>query len=100
MTGVQTCALPICGAQKKSKLSVGTVVDFNVTPKHRGTNTLKVRGQVVWKRQNKEAALRAGVGVRFLDMNNQDQQVLDSLLQAEAVASFIPMGTSGDRVAN
>ncbi len=78
-------------AQKKSRISIGSVVDLQLTPAKR-QETLKVRGQVVWKRTAKDAGLKAGVGVRFLNMNDRDQQVFDSYLREHDVTSFIPMG--------
>mgnify|MGYP003326056448 CR=1 FL=1 len=55
-------------AQKKAKVGVGSVIDVTVAapsrPRH---EAMKVRGQVVWKRTNKDEDLRPGVGLRFLD---------------------------------
>ncbi len=79
-------------AQKKAKLTVGTIVDLSVSPKQH-TETLKVRGQIVWKRPVKDEDLRAGVGVRFLEMNEHSQRVFDSVRRETTVSSFIPMGT-------
>lgn len=82
------------GAQKKTRLGIGSVVDLVLSPT-KVSETLKVRGQVVWKRASKDANLKAGVGVRFLKMSDRDQSVLDSYLRDHEVTSFIPIGGEG-----
>lgn len=83
-------------AQKKAKVGVGSVIDVTVAaPSRPRSEAMKVRGQVVWKRTNKEEDLRAGVGLRFLDLKDQDRMVLDGVLRQSDVHSFIPMGGTG-----
>ena len=83
-------------AQKKAKVGVGSILDVTVTPPMRSRgDAMKVRGQVVWKRANKDDGLRAGVGLRFLDVKDHDRGVLDGVLRQSDVQSFIPMGGSG-----
>jgi FixJ family two-component response regulator/Tfp pilus assembly protein PilZ len=79
------------GSQKKSRVGVGSVVDLTLSPAKRA-ETLKIRGQIVWKRPVKDHGLKAGVGVRFIKMSDRDQSILDSYLKDRDVTSFVPMG--------
>jgi FixJ family two-component response regulator len=82
-------------AQKKSKVGVGSIIDVTVTPPSRPrSETMRVRGQVVWKRANKDDDLRAGVGLRFLELKDHDRGILDGVLRHSDVQSFIPMGAT------
>lgn len=83
-------------AQKKAKVGVGSVIDVTVMPPSRPRgDAMKVRGQVVWKRANKDDELRAGLGLRFLDVKDHDRGVLDGVLRQSDVQSFIPIGSTG-----
>lgn len=81
-------------SQKKSRIGVGSVVDVTLNPSKR-TETLKVRGQVVWKRATKDHDLKAGFGIRFIKMSEKDQSVFDSYLKDRDITSFIPIGGEG-----
>jgi FixJ family two-component response regulator len=91
---------------KKPRVGVGSVVDVAVAPPSagatsadaRGETPIKVRGQVIWKRAAKEGALKAGVGVRFIDMSDKDQDAFDTWLTGAETRSFIPMGAGGPAV--
>jgi FixJ family two-component response regulator len=81
-------------AQKKVKVSVGSLVDATVTPPGR-SEALHVRGQVAFKRIARENGLKAGLGLRFLGMNDKDQGVFDQYLRDRDVKAFVPMGVEG-----
>jgi DNA-binding NarL/FixJ family response regulator len=77
--------------QKKHKLGVGTVVDVTLAPAKSG-GTLRVRGQVVWKRATKDDGLKTGVGLKFIELSDRDQALFEDLLRHSDTTSFIPLG--------
>lgn len=80
-------------AQKKSKLHVGSVVDLTLAPQSLG-QTLHVRGQVVWKRAERADQLKPGIGVKFIEMSEQDKKLFEGLIKASDTTSYIPLGTA------
>lgn len=79
------------GAQKRSRVGVGSVIELKLSPE--GWNhTLKVRGQVVWKRAAKEGELKPGLGVRFVNMSEKDQDLFADYVRSHDIKSFIPLG--------
>ena len=90
--GFGGCFLPLdSAAQKKHKIGVGSVVDVTLAPS-KGSGTLRVRGQVVWKRVAKDEGLKTGIGLKFLDLSDRDQALFEDLLRTSETTSFIPMG--------
>jgi FixJ family two-component response regulator len=80
-------------AQKKAKIAVGSVVDLVLAPVH-WPSPLKVKGQVVWKRAARESGLRAGLGIRFVNMSDRDQDLFADYVRSRDIKSFIPIGES------
>ena len=78
-------------SQKKSKIAVGSVIEFKLTPAP-SSDLLKVRGLVVWKRLGQEEGMRPGVGVKFLNMSERDQFAFDDYIRVNSITSFIPRG--------
>lgn len=81
---------------KKSRVGVGSLVDLTLHPAKRA-ETLKVRGQVVWKRSSRDQGLKPGVGVRFIKMSDRDQSIFDNYLKDQDITSFIPIGDESGR---
>ncbi len=80
-------------AQKKNRLGIGSVVELKVTPAA-CTDTLKVRGLVVWKRPSREEGYKAGFGVKFINMSEKDQYVFEDYIRSNSISSFIPRGSA------
>lgn len=83
-------------AETLAHLGVGTLVDLTMIPAMGRRETLRVKGQVVWKRSAESRGLRSGVGIRFVTMSEKDQTVFDRYLRDNEVSSYIPLGRVED----
>jgi DNA-binding NarL/FixJ family response regulator len=79
-----------------AQLGIGSIVDLTVVPATGRQETLRVKGQVVWKRSTETRGLRSGVGIRFVTMSDKDQIVFDRYLRENDVTSYIPLGRVED----
>jgi DNA-binding NarL/FixJ family response regulator len=83
-------------AETLAQLGIGSIVDLTVVPATGRRETLRVKGQVVWKRSTESRGLRSGVGIRFMTMSEKDQLVFERYLKENDVTSYIPLGRVED----
>lgn len=81
--------------QKRTRLNVGSVVELNLAPT-KWSHTLKVKGQVVWRRNVKNGNLRPGLGIRFINMSDKDQDLFADYIRSREIKSFIPLGIGSE----
>lgn len=87
-------------AETLAQLGIGSIVDLTLVPATGRSETLRVKGQVVWKRSTESRGLRSGVGIRFVTMSEKDQGVFDRYLRDNEVSSYIPLGRVEDNARN
>lgn len=83
-------------AETLAQLGIGSIVDLTLIPATGRRETLRVKGQVVWKRSTESRGLRSGVGIRFVSMSDKDQMIFDRYLRENAVTNYIPLGRVED----
>jgi DNA-binding NarL/FixJ family response regulator len=70
----------------------GEVVSFQFSL-DQGERTVRVKGEVVWKRETRQGELEPGIGVKFLDLTDQDREWIRDFVRLKRILSFIPAGT-------
>ena len=81
--------------QQRRKAKLGSIVDLKIAITGTG-KTFKVRGEVVWQRDTTIQNKPAGIGVKFLSMDEEDQKYIDDVVRRHNIQSFIPSIFSSD----
>lgn len=76
---------------KEKRFEQGAVFDFKLDITA-GEPPMKVRGEVVWRRLDKDNGRAPGVGVRFLSLGQKERTRIDSFVRDKKIRSFIPIG--------
>jgi len=90
--GVGGAFLPLTAKlQKQKNLKVGTVVDLLLQPENM-VKQLNVQARIIWERSEETQELAAGLGVKFLAMDDDDRDTLMEYVRNNQISSFIPEG--------
>lgn len=75
----------------QAELRVGEILDFSFRIEGIGPE-IKARGEIVWRRDRAELGIEAGVGVKFVDLDDAGRHALEEFVRLNKVISFIPLG--------
>jgi DNA-binding NarL/FixJ family response regulator len=83
--------LPFGDKLPSTEFKVGTVFDMTFTLGE-ASPPISTKAEVVWRRENPGLNLPAGMGVRFLDLEQPGKDLLEDYVRVHKITSFIPLG--------
>jgi DNA-binding NarL/FixJ family response regulator len=78
--------------EKQNRLAVGSIVDMTVVPESLSKG-IKIKGKVVWYRREESDGLIPGIGVKFLEMGEDDRDEMFRYIRSRKIGAFIPDGS-------
>ncbi len=78
---------PGLNERRKASLKVGTQIPFSFSLEARKISAI---GEVIWRRETPSADLPPGVGIKFVQISDEDRQEIETHVRAHRILSFIP----------
>jgi DNA-binding NarL/FixJ family response regulator len=74
-------------------LDIGKTFSFQFTLREGEVHKIRAVGEIVWKRLDATAQMRPGVGVKLLEINEPDRELIWHYIRLKRILSFIPSGS-------